>query len=99
MRLSAYYKAKGHLVEWALPAQRYDKVLASKVFTFSSDYDYSLLNAKEVIKGGTGYDITGRLPEAVENSRMMDYFIYPNILFPFSSFQGAASVNVLLSRS
>ena len=77
MRLSAYYKAKGHLVEWALPAQRYDKVLASKVFTFSSDYDYSLLNAKEVIKGGTGYDITGRLPEAVENSRMMDYFIYP----------------------
>lgn len=93
MRLSAYYKAKGHRVEWAEPTGRYDKVLASKVFTFSSDYDYNLLDAKEIIKGGTGYDIAGRLPEAVENSRMMDYSIYPQYPFPFSSFQGAASVN------
>ena len=68
MRLSAYCKAKGHQVEWAEPTGRYDKVLASKVFTFSPDYDYSLLDAKEVIKGGTGYDITGRLPEAVETA-------------------------------
>ena len=82
MRLSAYYKAKGHRVEWAEPTGRYDKVLASKVFTFSSDYDYNLLDAKEIIKGGTGYDIAGRLPEAVENSRMMDYSIYPQ--YPFS---------------
>ena len=81
MRLSAYYKAKGHRVEWAEPTGRYDKVLASKVFTFSSDYDYNLLDAKEIIKGGTGYDIAGRLPEAVENSRMMDYSIYPSVLF------------------
>ena len=28
------------------------------------------------------YDIAGRLPEAVENSRMMDYSIYPE--YPFS---------------
>ena len=56
MRLSAYYKAKGHRVEWAEPTGRYDKVLASKVFTFSSDYDYNLLDAKEIIKGGTGYE-------------------------------------------
>ena len=68
MRLSAYYKAKGHRVEWAEPTGRYDKVLASKVFTFSSDYDYNLLDAKEIIKGGTGYDIAGRLPEAVEGA-------------------------------
>ena len=51
-------------------------MLASKVFTFTPDYDYRLLDAKEVIKGGTGYDIPGRLPETVENSRMMDYSIY-----------------------
>ena len=68
MRLSAYNKAKGHRVEWASPAQRYDKVLASKVFTFTPDYDYNLLDAGEVIGGGTGYDIAGRLPEAVENN-------------------------------
>ena len=82
MRLSAYNKAKGCQVEWAEPARRYDKVLASKVFTFTPDYDYRLLDAKEVIKGGTGYDIPGRLPETVENSRMMDYSIYPE--YPFS---------------
>ena len=56
-------------------------MLASKVFTFTPDYDYRLLDAREVIKGGTGYDIPGRLPEAVENSRMMDYSIYPRIPF------------------
>ncbi len=56
MRLSACYKAKGHRVEWAAPRQRYDKVLASKVFTFTPDYDYDLLDVGEVVRGGTGYD-------------------------------------------
>ena len=72
IRLSAYYKGKGHRVEWAEQARRYDKVLASKVFTFTPDYDYSRLDAGEVIRGGTGYDIAGRLSETVEHSRMMD---------------------------
>lgn len=53
MRLSAYNKAKGHQVKWVEPAGRYDKVLASKVFTFTPDYDYRLLDAREVIRGGT----------------------------------------------
>lgn len=35
MRASAYHKAKGDQVEWATPFNRYDKVLASKVFTFT----------------------------------------------------------------
>ena len=94
MRLSACYKAKGHRVEWAAPRQRYDKVLASKVFTFTPDYDYDLLDVGEVVRGGTGYDIAGRLPEAVENSRMTDYS-----LFRSSSFQEAASANVLSASS
>ena len=59
MRLSACYKAKGHRVEWAALRQRYDKVLASKVFTFTPDYDYDLLDVGEVVRGGTGYDIAG----------------------------------------
>ena len=99
MRLSAYNKAKGHRVEWASPAQRYDKVLASKVFTFTPDYDYNLLDAGEVIGGGTGYDIAGRLPEAVENSRMMDYSIYLITRSPSNSFQEAASASVLSALS
>lgn len=74
-------------------------MLASKVFTFTPDYDYRLLDAREVIKGGTGYDIPGRLPEAVENSRMMDYSIYPEYPFSLQFFQEAASANALSASS
>ena len=53
MKLSAWHKRRGDTVEFADPAaRRYDKVLASKVFTFTPDYDYRLLDAREVIKGG-----------------------------------------------
>ena len=45
-------------MEWAVPRQRYDKVLASKVFTFTPDYDYDLLDVGEVVRGGTGYDLS-----------------------------------------
>lgn len=71
-----YYKVKGYWVEWVELMGWYDKVLVSKVFIFSFDYDYNLLDVKEIIKGGMGYDIVGRFFEVVENSWMMDYFIY-----------------------
>ena len=82
MRISAYHKARGDQVEWATPFNRYDKVMASKVFTFTSDFNYLTLQADEIEKGGTGYDITSKLSEEIENSRMMDYSIYPQ--YPFS---------------
>lgn len=68
------------------------------MFTFTPDYDYRLLDAREVIKGGTGYDIPGRLPSC-GNSRMMDYSIYPEYPFRSSSFQEAASANALSASS
>ena len=40
MRASAYHKTKGDQVEWATPFSRYDKVMASKVFTFTPDFNY-----------------------------------------------------------
>ena len=82
MRLSAYYKARGDHVEWATAFNRYDKVMASKVFTFTPDFNYLTLQADVIEKGGTGYNIASRLPEAVENSSLMDYSIYPQ--YPFS---------------
>lgn len=82
MRTSAYHKQKGDNVEWAISFNQYDKVVASKVFTLAQDYGYSMINTKEVVKGGTGYDIASRLPEMIENSRLMDYTIYPQ--YPFS---------------
>lgn len=78
MKISAYYKAKGDKVEWVDKSKSYDIVFASKVFTFTEDYDYSGLRTKELNKGGTGYDVTVKLPDYIENSKKMDYSLYPS---------------------
>lgn len=58
MKLSAYHKAQGDSVEWYHPfSERYDKVYISRVFSFTPDYTHAV-NADEVIRGGTGYEIT-----------------------------------------
>ena len=77
MKISAYYKAYGEEVEWANPIfSNYDKVYMSKIFNFTPDirdfYDC------EVIKGGTGYNLTTILPTEIDNSSP-DYSIYPQI--------------------
>lgn len=61
MKLSAYHKQKGDNVEWYQPlfhsmCEPFDKVYMSKVFSFTPDFEY-YVNAKEVIKGGSGYCI------------------------------------------
>lgn len=57
MKLSAFHKGCGDLVEWYIPfSERYDRVYISKVFSRSPDYDL-VVNADEVIRGGTGYEI------------------------------------------
>ena len=74
MKLSAWHKANGDDVEIAFPLSRYDRVYASKVFTFTPDIDFVPL-ADEVFKGGTGYDLKNRLPDEVEHMRP-DYSLY-----------------------
>lgn len=74
MRLAAYHKARGDEVEWFAPLERYDRVYASKVFTFTPDDPYL---PPDAIRGGTGYDIRSRLPEEVESCDP-DYSIYPD---------------------
>lgn len=58
MKISAWHKAQGNQVEWYEPliGGWYDKVYMSKVFSFTADYQYPV-NAAEIIKGGTGYNI------------------------------------------
>lgn len=57
MKLSAWHKSQGDIVEWYLPfSERYDKVYIAKVFSTTPDYDLCV-NADEVVRGGTGYDI------------------------------------------
>lgn len=62
MKLSAWHKQQGDEVMWYEPlfhsyGEPLDKVYMSKVFTFSPDYQYCI-NAKEVVKGGSGYCIS-----------------------------------------
>lgn len=76
-KIAAWHRANGDSVEWyeCLFGGHYDKVYISKVFNFSPDIDFSI-DADEVIKGGTGYDITSRLPDDIDRMQP-DYSIYP----------------------
>ncbi len=77
MKISAYHKAQGDSVEWLSPFEEYDKVYMSKIFSFTADYEYCI-NAGEIIKGGTGYDIHSRLPVEIEYMQP-DYSLYSSI--------------------
>ena len=73
MRISAWHKAQGDSVEWFMPLMKYDRVYASKIFTFTPDDPYLPADA---VRGGTGYDPHTCLPPEVEAMRP-DYTIYP----------------------
>lgn len=78
MKLSAWHKSQGDEVEWYSPLfSRPERLYASKVFTFTPEYqDYSAGDPAP-IKGGTGYDYNVILPDVIENI-LPDYSIYPD---------------------
>ena len=93
MKLSAWHKAKGDIVEWYEPfkglIEEYDKVYMSKVFSFTPDYSEPIY-AKNIERGGTGYcieivngkevfyqDRNKNLPDEIEHI-YPDYSLYPN---------------------
>ena len=80
MRISAWHKARGDTVEWWDGMLSYDRIYMSKVFTFSLDND-TVMQADEIIKGGTGYRDYGSLPEEIE-AMPPDYSIYPR--YPYA---------------
>ena len=79
MKLSAWHKARGDVAEWWWGFGEYDRVYMSKVFdeTYSSDI-LEPLNAREIVKGGTGYGLDNRLPDEVEHT-YPDYSLYPEL--------------------
>lgn len=92
MKLSAWHKSKGDIVEWYSPmfSGHLDRVYMSKVFSFTPDYEY-FVDADEVIRGGSGYCISltdGKetyntekdncLPPEVEHV-YPDYSLYPQL--------------------
>lgn len=77
MKLSAWHKSKGDSVEWCFPMARYDRVYASKVFTFTPDIDFDPMT-DDFRRGGTGYfypDGGDPLPFEVEH-QFPDYGLY-----------------------
>ena len=94
MKLSAYHKQRGDDVEIVDYFSHYDKVYASKVFSFTKDIeDDCVVSADEIQRGGTGYCITvinGKeifdkskdkpLPKEIEHI-YPDYSLYPQYGF------------------
>lgn len=79
MKLSAWHKAQGDEVEWWWGFSEYDRVYMSKVFdeTYTQDIPEPL-NAKEIVKGGTGYGLDNKLPDEIEHI-YPDYSLYPEL--------------------
>ena len=74
MKISAYHKSQGDNVELFYGLNKYDIVYKSKVFTFTPDYE-ELIMADKIISGGTGFDLTNKLPLEIEN-QYPDYSLY-----------------------
>lgn len=74
MKISAWHKAQGDTVEWWDGFQHYERVYMSKVFTFTPDMD-TCIDADEVVRGGTGYGLEGKLPHEIEHI-YPDYSLY-----------------------
>lgn len=82
LKLAGYHRDRGDEVEWAMPMfGEYDRIYASKVFTFTKDINRLEYNTNEWVVGGTGYDIKSRLQPEIEACRLMDYSIYPQYNF------------------
>lgn len=95
MKLSAWHKQQGDNIAWYNPLESWnqpalDRVYMSKVFSFTSDYPHPV-NAKEIIRGGSGYCITQdgkqeiynhdndlELPPEIEHI-YPDYSLYSNL--------------------
>ena len=89
MKLSYFHKKRGDIVEFMklnipfypnkpkkhhfIDTFKYDKVYCSVIFENSIKY----IHGKEIIFGGTGYDLTTTLPDEIEYGEC-DYSLYPN---------------------
>ena len=79
MKLSAWHKAQGDDVEWWWGFGEYDRLYMSKVFDHTLTKDIpEPFNAKQIIKGGTGYGLHDRLPDEIEHI-YPDYSLYPRL--------------------
>lgn len=81
MKLSRFHKDKGDEVEWVNYFERYDIVYKSKVFSFTNDVQ-TVIQANQIVSGGTGYDCTITLPDEVDRL-CPDYSLYPKFIHAY----------------
>jgi len=77
MKISAWHKAQGDIVEWWNPLYKYDQVYSSKVFDFTPVNPYL---PDDAMRGGTGYQdipMDKTLPSEIDDA-FPDYSIYPD---------------------
>lgn len=74
MQIASYHKQRGDTVEWWTPLtdRQFDHIYCSSIFDFTDKSEVP----KRAICGGTGFDVTSRLSQAMENCEL-DYSIYP----------------------
>lgn len=79
MKLSAWHKSQGDTVKWWSGFEWYDRIYMSRVFdsTYTPE-PMEPVNADEIIKGGTGFDLHNRLLDEVEHI-YPDYSLYPEL--------------------
>lgn len=82
MKLSAWHKKQGDIVSWYSPmfSEHMDIVYASKVFSFTPEYEY-FINSDEIFYGGTGYYYPSGGPELPKEIEHMypDYSLYEEL--------------------
>ena len=73
MQISEYHKSQGDTVRWCCPLtyHKYDKIYCSSLFDFTNKDEVP----ENAIRGGTGFDVTSRLPIDIETCDL-DYSIY-----------------------
>lgn len=77
-KIASYHRHRGDTVEWAIPLfEHYDIIYRSKIFNFTQDDDRQY-NTDIEIRGGTGYDLSSKLPQEIDDCQP-DYSIYPTV--------------------
>ena len=86
MRASTYHKQRGDNVTLGFNPlfDHPDLCYASKIFTFTSEPEY--MPDCETLKGGSGYDLTARMPFENYDRIMPDYSLYPDSNFALGRF-------------
>lgn len=76
MKIAAFHKSRGDQIEFWNGLFHYDLVYIAKVFSdlYSQEMPFCI-NADEIIRGGTGYDLKNNLPQEIEHIKP-DYSLY-----------------------